>query len=56
MIREVGLGIAMGNAISAVKDAARWTTLSHDEAGVAAAIDRMFSERLIVPAPGIARR
>jgi len=56
MIREVGLGIAMGNAISAVKDAARWTTLSHDEAGVAAAIDRMFAEGLIVPAPGIAHR
>jgi Cof subfamily protein (haloacid dehalogenase superfamily) len=55
MIREVGLGIAMGNAIPAVKDAARWTTLSHDEAGVAAAVERLFAEGLIVPAPVIAR-
>jgi Cof subfamily protein (haloacid dehalogenase superfamily) len=54
MIREVGLGIAMGNAIPAVKDAAQWATLSHDEAGVAAAIDRLFAEGLIAPAPAIA--
>jgi 5-amino-6-(5-phospho-D-ribitylamino)uracil phosphatase len=49
MIREVGLGIAMGNAIAAVKDAASWTTGSNDESGVATAIERLFAEGLIVP-------
>jgi Cof subfamily protein (haloacid dehalogenase superfamily) len=51
MIREVGLGIAMGNAIAAVKDAASWTTGSNDESGVATAIERLFAEGLIAPSP-----
>jgi 5-amino-6-(5-phospho-D-ribitylamino)uracil phosphatase len=49
MIREVGLGIAMGNGIPAVKKAARWVTGSNDEAGVATAIERLFAEGLIAP-------
>jgi Cof subfamily protein (haloacid dehalogenase superfamily) len=49
MIRDVGVGIAMGNAIAAVKEAARWTTGSNDESGVATAIDRLFADGLIVP-------
>jgi hydroxymethylpyrimidine pyrophosphatase-like HAD family hydrolase len=51
MIREVGLGIAMGNAIAAVKEAAMWTTGSNDESGVATAIERLFAEGLIAPPP-----
>ncbi|MDR3514520.1 MAG: Cof-type HAD-IIB family hydrolase [Azospirillaceae bacterium] len=49
MIRAAGIGIAMGNAIASVKEAARWVTATNDEAGVAVAIDRLFAENLIVP-------
>lgn len=38
MIRYAGLGIAMGNAVQAVKDAANYVTLTNDQDGVAAAI------------------
>ena len=38
MIKEAGIGVAMGNAQETVKEAADWTTLSNDEDGVAHAI------------------
>ncbi|GAE94419.1 hydrolase [Gracilibacillus boraciitolerans JCM 21714] len=38
MIEQAGLGIAMGNAQEAVKDAADWQTSSNEEDGVAKAI------------------
>jgi hypothetical protein len=40
MIKEAGLGIAMGNAQDTVKEAADWVTLSNDEDGVAEAIQK----------------
>jgi Cof subfamily protein (haloacid dehalogenase superfamily) len=47
MIKEVGLGIAMGNAPEAVKSAAGWVTGTNDEAGVAQAVRRLFQEGLV---------
>jgi hypothetical protein len=43
MIRAAGLGIAMGNAVDAVKAAADVTTAPNTEDGVAAAIDRLLA-------------
>lgn len=40
MIKWAGLGIAMGNAIEAVKEAADFVTLSNDEEGVNEALQR----------------
>ena len=47
MLREVGLGIAMGNASETVKSAAKWVTGTNDEEGVAQAVQRLVSERLV---------
>jgi Cof subfamily protein (haloacid dehalogenase superfamily) len=47
MIREAGLGIAMGNAPAAVKSAADWVTGTNNEAGVAQAVRRLFEDDLI---------
>lgn len=44
MLRAAGLGIAMGNATPDVKAAADAVTLSNNENGIAAAIERFFSE------------
>ena len=44
MIRYAGMGVAMGNADEAVKRAARYTTSSNDENGVASAIRRFFGD------------
>lgn len=40
MIRGAGLGIAMGNAVEPVRDAARYVTGSNDDDGVAQALER----------------
>ena len=40
MIRGAGLGIAMGNAVDAVRDAAGYVTGSNDDDGVAQALER----------------
>ncbi|SHG53467.1 hypothetical protein SAMN02745221_00424 [Thermosyntropha lipolytica DSM 11003] len=40
MLKWAGLGVAMGNAPQEVKEAADWVTLSHDEEGVAYALQR----------------
>jgi hydroxymethylpyrimidine pyrophosphatase-like HAD family hydrolase len=47
LLREVGLGIAMGNAAESVKSAAKWVTGTNDEEGVAQAVARLISERLV---------
>jgi Cof subfamily protein (haloacid dehalogenase superfamily) len=47
MLKEVGLGIAMGNASEAVKSVAEWVTGTNDEEGVAQAVQRLVSERLV---------
>lgn len=43
MIRGAGLGVAMGNAIPAVREAADRHTLTNDQDGVAHAIDHILS-------------
>jgi 5-amino-6-(5-phospho-D-ribitylamino)uracil phosphatase len=45
MIAQAGLGIAMGNAVEAVKKAAARQTLRHDEHGVAHAIEHILAGR-----------
>lgn len=40
MIKEAGLGVAMGNAQDVVKEAADWITTSNEEDGVAKAIQK----------------
>ena len=47
MLREAGLGIAMGNASDAVKSVADWVTGTNNEAGVAQAVQRLFKDGLI---------
>ncbi|HTD15372.1 MAG TPA: Cof-type HAD-IIB family hydrolase [Chthoniobacterales bacterium] len=47
MIESSAFGVAMGNAQEEVKSAADWVTSSHDEAGVAAAIQELSRRRLI---------
>jgi HAD superfamily hydrolase (TIGR01484 family) len=42
MIKAAGMGVAMGNAQQSVKDIADWVTLSNEEDGVAAAIEKFF--------------
>ena len=42
MIRSAGLGVAMGNAVPAVRDAARRHTLANTHDGVAYAIARIL--------------
>ena len=40
MMKEVGTGVAMENAIPSVKEAAEYVTLSNDEEGVAKFIEK----------------
>ena len=40
MLQAVGVGVAMANAIPEVKEAAKYMTVSNDEEGVAAFIER----------------
>ena len=47
MLREAGLGIAMGNAPAAVQSVADWVTSTNDQAGVAQAVRRLFQEDFI---------
>ena len=42
MIEAAGVGVAMGNGLEAVKSAADEITLTNDEDGVAAAIERLI--------------
>lgn len=44
MLRLSGIGVAMGNAIQEVKEAADYVTLTNDEDGVAE-----FIEKFILP-------
>ncbi|MDR1507388.1 MAG: Cof-type HAD-IIB family hydrolase [Treponema sp.] len=45
MIRDAGWGVAMGNAVCELKEAADWITLTNDEDGLAAAIKKMLAAR-----------
>ena len=42
MIKAAGLGVAMGNAVDAVKDAADMITVSNEENGVAKVINDLI--------------
>ena len=42
MIRFAGMGVAMANALEPVNKAADYITLSNDEDGVAAAVEKLF--------------
>jgi len=42
MLAEVGHGVAMGNAVDETRQAARHQTLSNDEGGVGAFLERVF--------------
>lgn len=42
MLREAGMGVAMGNAAEAVKAAADMVTLSNNEDGIAAALEKLL--------------
>ena len=42
MLREAGMGVAMGNAAEAVKAAANMVTLSNNEDGIAAALEKLL--------------
>jgi hypothetical protein len=44
MLAQAGLGVAMGNATSAARAAARRLTAAHDEAGVARVIEALLDE------------
>ncbi len=44
MLRQVALGIAMGNAPSTVQAEADWVTSTNNQDGVAAAIERLFAD------------
>ncbi|MBA4053418.1 MAG: Cof-type HAD-IIB family hydrolase, partial [Marivirga sp.] len=46
MIREVGFGVAVGNAIPEVKEVAKGVTLNSKEDGVAIAIEKFFPGHL----------
>ena len=46
MIRFAGLGVAMANAQEVVKQEADYITLSNEEDGVAAVVDRFFTPTL----------
>ena len=45
MLRYAGIGVAMGNAPSAVKASADWVTTTIEEDGVAAAVERWILRR-----------
>ncbi|WP_083270747.1 Cof-type HAD-IIB family hydrolase [Bacillus marinisedimentorum] len=45
MIREAGVGVAMGNAQEIVKKHAQWVTSTNEEHGVARAIERVMDEQ-----------
>ena len=44
MIQFAGLGVAMGNAQEPVKKAADYITLSNEEDGVAAVVNKFFTK------------
>lgn len=52
MIAGAGLGVAMGNAIEAVRAAARWQVPSNDECGVAVLVDALLSGNVPCPRSG----
>jgi hydroxymethylpyrimidine pyrophosphatase-like HAD family hydrolase len=52
MIRAAGWGVAMGNAVPELKEAADWITLTNDENGLAVAFEKIFSGCVAVKSGG----
>jgi hydroxymethylpyrimidine pyrophosphatase-like HAD family hydrolase len=48
MIKQVGLGVAMGNATESVKNVADWLTRSNEQNGVSYMIKEVFRKQLRV--------
>jgi hydroxymethylpyrimidine pyrophosphatase-like HAD family hydrolase len=46
MVTRAGWGVAMGNAVPALKEKAKWVTADVEENGLALAIENMLAERL----------
>ena len=46
MLKWAGIGVAMGNAVDEVKEAANEITLSNNEDGIAVALQRLAPELL----------
>jgi Cof subfamily protein (haloacid dehalogenase superfamily) len=44
MVHNAGWGVAMGNAVSELKETADWITLTNDEDGLAVAIEKVLAE------------
>lgn len=42
MVANAGVGVAMGNAVPAVKEAAQFVVASNDEGGIAEAIELLI--------------
>jgi hydroxymethylpyrimidine pyrophosphatase-like HAD family hydrolase len=45
MVSAAGWGVAMGNAVPELKQAAKWISLTNDENGLSAAIEKMLQMR-----------
>lgn len=52
MIRECGIGVAMGNAPQDIKDAAYIITASNDEDGVAIILEKLLENNMIISKSG----
>jgi hydroxymethylpyrimidine pyrophosphatase-like HAD family hydrolase len=52
MIRECGIGVAMGNAPQDIKDAADIITASNDEDGVAIILEKLLENNMIISKSG----
>jgi len=48
LIKECGIGVAMGNAVSSVKEVADYVTESDEEYGIAVFLNKIYSKLLIV--------
>jgi len=44
MLKSAGTGVAMGNAVDEVKEASDYVTLSNNEDGIAAALEKLAPE------------
>ena len=57
MVREAGLGVAMGNAIESIRATAKWHAPTQDQCGVAATIEAILSGDLpAATRPGARRK
>ncbi len=46
MLRAAGVSVAMGNSLQVLKDKADYTTLTHDQSGVAYIINKLMDGEL----------